>query len=57
MSCKRCGASLAPDQEWCLECGATSTVIRSPPDWRIPVAVVSLVIVVAVIGLLIAIGH
>lgn len=52
--CEGCGAALAEDQEWCLECGAARTLLRPPPDWRIPVAIVSLVIAVVVIGLLVA---
>jgi hypothetical protein len=56
MSCRRCGAALADDQEWCLECGTAHAVMRRPPDWRIPLAVVSAVVVVAVFGFLIALA-
>ena len=52
--CGSCDAPLAPDQEWCLACGAARTMLRRPPNWRIPVAVVTLVVVLVVIGLLIA---
>jgi hypothetical protein len=52
--CGACDAPLAADQEWCLECGAARTVLRRPPSWRIPVAVVTLVVVLVVLGLLIA---
>jgi hypothetical protein len=52
--CGSCDAPLAADQEWCLECGAARTALRRPPNWRIPVAVVSLVVVLVVVGLLIA---
>jgi hypothetical protein len=52
--CGACDAPLAADQEWCLECGAARTALRRPPNWRIPVAVVSLVVVLVVVGLLIA---
>jgi ribosomal protein L40E len=39
--CTRCGAQLAVDQEWCLECGtAVNSPIRPAPDWRVPVAIV-----------------
>jgi hypothetical protein len=48
---------LAADQEWCLECGTATTHIRTPPDWRIPVAVVGAVIAIAVVGLIVAIGR
>jgi septal ring-binding cell division protein DamX len=50
-SCERCGNPLAPDQEWCLECGAAvRTRIEGAPDWRVPVAVVGGVIVLALAG-------
>jgi uncharacterized OB-fold protein len=45
--CSSCGAWLAEDQEWCLECGAARTRIQVPPDWRIGAA-----IVIAVIGVI-----
>lgn len=49
--CRRCGSRLAADQEWCLECGVARTLLRAPPDWRGPAALVLGVIVLAVIGL------
>jgi hypothetical protein len=52
--CQACGAALASDQEWCLECGAARTGLRRAPDWRIPAAVIAVVIALAVIALLIA---
>ena len=52
--CQVCGAALAEDQEWCLECGAARTLLRPPPDWRIPVAIVAVVVALVLIGLLIA---
>jgi cell division septation protein DedD len=40
-ACPRCGAPLAPDQEWCLSCGtAVGTRVASTPAWRAPVAIV-----------------
>lgn len=31
---------MAPEQDWCLECGnAVTTRVAPPPSWRIPVAV------------------
>lgn len=50
--CNSCGAWLAEDQEWCLECGAARTMIRRPPDWRIGIAIVAGVL--AVVALLAA---
>ncbi|HWD84320.1 MAG TPA: hypothetical protein VG321_01125 [Solirubrobacteraceae bacterium] len=52
--CRGCGGALARDQEWCLQCGAARTMLRRPPDWRIPVAVMLVVIALVVIALLIA---
>ena len=42
--CERCGSPLEHDQEWCLECGVARTLIRRPPDWRVPIAVIGIVI-------------
>ncbi len=47
--CEVCGAGLAPDQEWCLECGTARTRLQAPPDWRIGVAIVLAVIAVVVL--------
>jgi RNA polymerase subunit RPABC4/transcription elongation factor Spt4 len=57
LSCQRCGSPLAEDQEWCLECGAANTVIRKAPDWRIALAVVSVVIALSVFGFVIALAR
>jgi hypothetical protein len=55
--CTQCGAPLAPDQEWCLRCGSSRTLIYPPPDWRIPVAVVAVVILLALAGFVFAIDR
>jgi hypothetical protein len=52
--CPSCGAWLAEDQQWCLECGAARTVIPPPPDWRIGLAIVAAVIALVVIVAVIA---
>ncbi len=52
--CHRCGASMDTDQEWCLECGEAHTLVHSPPDWRIGVAIVAVVVVLALAGFAIA---
>jgi SPOR domain len=52
--CHRCGEPMAADQEWCLECGEGHTLVHSPPDWRIGVAIVVTVIVLALTGFAIA---
>lgn len=52
--CERCGASLAADQEWCLECGAARTLIHRPADWRIAAAIVGTVLLLVLAGFAIA---
>lgn len=47
--CPACGAELAEDQEWCLECGAAMTVIHAPPDWRVGLVIVLAVVAAVVI--------
>jgi SPOR domain len=52
--CPRCGASLRPEQEWCLNCGAgLGAQVASPRGWRWPVVVVSglLVLLIAALAL------
>lgn len=57
-ACAQCGAPLADDQEWCLECGTARTVIHEAPEWRIPVAIagglVALMAAGAVLALVVA---
>jgi SPOR domain len=52
--CAHCSSALARDQEWCLECGTARTIIHRPPDWRIPVAIVGTVVLLALLALAIA---
>jgi uncharacterized OB-fold protein len=52
--CAACGEPLAPDQEWCLECGAGRTLLRRPPSWRVPAAIVAFVLALVIAGLLVA---
>jgi hypothetical protein len=43
--CPRCGADVAADQDWCLTCGtAARTVIAPPPNWRAPIALLAVVV-------------
>ena len=51
--CPACGAEMAADQEWCLECGAAVTQIYPPPDWRIGLAIV--LGVIAVVAIVVAV--
>jgi SPOR domain len=52
--CEQCGAPMADDQEWCLECGTARTLFHRPPDWRIAAAIVATVVVLALAGFAIA---
>lgn len=48
--CATCGAELAPDQEWCLECGAAAVPPESRgglPGWRTAAAVIAVTLVMA----------
>jgi hypothetical protein len=55
--CPNCGARLAGDQDWCLECGAAVKVrIRPAPGWRAPVAIVGGVVVVSALILVLALS-
>jgi hypothetical protein len=53
--CTGCGARMDADQEWCLECGLARTSIQSPPDWRVPLAVIGVVVIGALTAFAIAI--
>jgi septal ring-binding cell division protein DamX len=47
-ACPRCGAGLAPDQEWCLNCGAdVGARVAETPRWRVPVLIVGVLLVAA----------
>jgi hypothetical protein len=51
-ACPRCGAQLAPDQEWCLSCGeAVGTRIAPTPRWRLPIVLVGTVLALLVAAL------
>lgn len=53
--CAQCGAELANDQEWCLECGGARTLIHRGTDWRLPLAVITAVIALAIGGFVVAV--
>jgi hypothetical protein len=50
LTCRHCGASVAPEQDWCFECGkAVTTRVVPPPSWLLPVGIIlAAVAVVAV---------
>jgi hypothetical protein len=53
--CPRCAATVGPDQEWCLSCGAPARTRLVPtPNWRAPIAVLAVVILLAGIALALA---
>jgi hypothetical protein len=53
--CPRCASTVGPDQEWCLSCGAPARTRLVPtPNWRAPVALLALVLVLAGIVLALA---
>ena len=52
IACPRCAATVAPDQDWCLQCGAAARTRLAPtPNWRAPVAALAIVALLAGIGL------
>lgn len=54
--CPRCGSTLAPDQEWCLACGAAAgTEIVEARGWRVPLYLGGGLAALAVIGVILAI--
>jgi hypothetical protein len=47
-SCPLCSAPLAWNQEWCLRCGAAArTRLAATPNWKTPVAIISVVAALA----------
>jgi SPOR domain len=54
--CPRCGSTLAPDQEWCLACGAAAeTEVAEPRGWRVPIALGGGLGLLALIGVVLPI--
>jgi hypothetical protein len=55
--CPHCDAPMAPEQDWCLECGvAVTTRVARPPGWGVPVAIVVAALVIAGAAVFITIG-
>jgi predicted nucleic acid-binding Zn ribbon protein len=53
--CPRCGHAMAPDQEWCLACGAAaSTEVAEPRGWRVPIMIAGGLALLAVLGVVLA---
>src|SRR3954468_17084961 len=53
--CPRCGHAMAPDQEWCLACGAAaSTEVAEPRGWRVPIVLAGGLAALAILGVVLA---
>jgi hypothetical protein len=53
--CPRCDAPIHGEQDWCLQCGAPARTRLAPtPNWRAPVALVVLLLVLSGVALAIA---
>jgi predicted nucleic acid-binding Zn ribbon protein len=56
--CRRCGATLGPEQEWCLACGAAArTDVARPRGWRLPLVLAAAVVVLAIAAAILAIAE
>jgi hypothetical protein len=54
--CPRCGSVLAPEQEWCLACGAAAdTEVAEPRGWRVPIMLTGGLGLLALIGVILLI--
>src|SRR5689334_1180693 len=54
--CPRCGSALAPEQEWCLHCGAAAgTEVVEASGWKVPLYLGGGLAALAVIGVILAI--
>jgi len=52
--CPLCSATMHPEQEWCLRCGAAAnTRLAAPPRWRSLAIALALIVVVA-LGVIVA---
>jgi len=52
ITCPTCGAPAETGQLICLECGSRiALAYRRPPSWRVPMAIVSVVVVAAAAGI------
>jgi cell division septation protein DedD len=57
LGCPSCGAPADRGQLMCLECGSRlALAYRRPPSWRLPAAVVGFVLLIAGIGVVIALA-
>jgi hypothetical protein len=57
LSCPNCGAPADDGQLMCLECGSRLALgYQRPPSWRLPAAVIGAVLLIAAIGVAIALA-
>ena len=55
IACPRCATTIGPDQDWCLACGAPARTRLVPtPNWRAPVALLAVIVLLAGIALAVA---
>lgn len=55
LACPRCGSTVPPEQDWCLECGLSArTVVAPTPPWRVPLAVLAAVAALALAAMAVA---
>lgn len=55
IACPRCAAVVGPDQDWCLTCGAAARTRLVPtPNWRLAVAALATVALIAGIAMAVA---
>jgi len=55
IACPRCGAPVAGEQSWCLECGmAARTQLARAPQWRTPLIAAGAIGLAAIVALIVA---
>lgn len=48
LRCPRCLATVGPEQDWCLECGAPARTRLAPtPNWQLPTAAIGAIVLLA----------
>ena len=48
MRCPRCSSPIAPEQDWCLECGAPARTRLAPtPNWQLPTVAIGTIVAIA----------
>jgi hypothetical protein len=48
LRCPRCSATVGPEQDWCLECGAPArTRLAQTPNWQLPTVAIGAIVLIA----------